>query len=80
MGERLRDISEGEGDLTARLPVQGQDEIARLSTHFNRFVGNIQAIVQEVTAVSATIASGTVLMPTASAPSRAKARISAGVS
>ena len=62
MGERLRDISEGEGDLTARLPVQGQDEIARLSTHFNRFVGNIQAIVQEVTAVSATIASGTLEM------------------
>ena len=28
----------------------------------------------------ATIASGTVLMPTASAPSRANARISAGVS
>jgi len=62
IGERLRDISEGEGDLTARLPVRGKDEIARLSTHFNRFVGNIQGIVQEVTAVSSTIASGTLEM------------------
>jgi len=62
IGARMQDISEGEGDLTARLAVVGKDEIARLSTHFNRFVGNIQGIVQEVTAISGTIASGTLEM------------------
>jgi methyl-accepting chemotaxis protein len=59
---RMRDISEGEGDLTARLDVQGADEIARLSLHFNKFVANIQAIVQQVVAISTNIASGSLQM------------------
>jgi len=62
IGARMQDISEGEGDLTARLEVRGRDEIARLSTHFNRFVANIQGIVQEVAAISSSIASGTLEM------------------
>jgi methyl-accepting chemotaxis protein len=59
---RMRDISEGEGDLTARLEVDGDDEIARLSLHFNRFVGNIQSLVQQVVAISGNIASGSLQM------------------
>ncbi|MDR3672903.1 MAG: methyl-accepting chemotaxis protein [Holophaga sp.] len=59
---RMRDISEGEGDLTARLEVDGSDEIARLSLHFNRFVGNIQTIVQQVVSISGNIASGSLQM------------------
>ena len=59
---RMRDISEGEGDLTARLEVHGTDEIARVSEHFNRFVGNIQTIVQQVVAISSNIASGSLQM------------------
>ena len=59
---RMRDISEGEGDLTARLEVDGTDEIARVSLHFNRFVENIQAIVQQVVAISTNIASGSLQM------------------
>lgn len=31
----LKDISEGEGDLTARLPVTGRDEVTELSEYFN---------------------------------------------
>ena len=34
----LNDIAEGEGDLTQRLDVQGRDEIAQLSTGFNKFI------------------------------------------
>ena len=45
--QSMRDISEGEGDLTSRLEVNGEDEIAQLSKHFNHFVGNIQSIVQQ---------------------------------
>ena len=58
----MRDISEGEGDLTARLAVHGQDEIAQLSTHFNRFVENIQGIVHQVIGISGSIASGSLEM------------------
>jgi methyl-accepting chemotaxis protein len=59
---RMRDISEGEGDLTARLDVNGKDEIAQLSTNFNRFVENIQGIVNQVITISTTIASGSLEM------------------
>ena len=59
---RMRDISEGEGDLTARLDVHGDDEIAALAVHFNRFVENIHQIVQQVMAISTNIASGSLQM------------------
>jgi len=58
----MRDISEGEGDLTARLEADGEDEIAQLSKHFNHFVGNIQSIVQQVITISTNIASGSLQM------------------
>jgi methyl-accepting chemotaxis protein len=60
--KRMRDISEGEGDLTARLDVSGDDEIAALSRHFNRFVENIQQIIQQVMAISTNLASGSLQM------------------
>lgn len=44
----LEDLSKGEGDLTARLPVQGQDEVAKLSTSFNEFVDKIHRIIISV--------------------------------
>jgi methyl-accepting chemotaxis protein len=60
--KRMRDISEGEGDLTARLEVHGNDEIAALAGHFNRFVENIHQIIQQVMAISTNIASGSLQM------------------
>ena len=60
--KRMRDISEGEGDLTARLEVNGKDEIATLAQHFNRFVENIQQIIQQVMAISTNLASGSLQM------------------
>jgi methyl-accepting chemotaxis protein len=60
--QSMRDISEGEGDMTARLEVDGEDEIAQLSKHFNHFVGNIQSIIQQVIAISTNIASGSLQM------------------
>jgi methyl-accepting chemotaxis protein len=59
---RMRDISEGEGDLTARLDVHGNDEVAALAGHFNKFVENIHQIVQQVMAISTNIASGSLQM------------------
>jgi methyl-accepting chemotaxis protein len=60
--QRMRDISEGEGNLTARLEVHGIDEIADMSKHFNQFVGNIQGIVNQVVSISSSIASGSLQM------------------
>jgi methyl-accepting chemotaxis protein len=59
---RMRDISEGEGDLTARLEVNGDDEIARVARHFNTFVENLQGIVHQVVNISTNIASGSLQM------------------
>lgn len=44
----LRDIAEGQGDLTARLKIARQDEIGELSRCFNVFVEKLQNIIQQV--------------------------------
>jgi len=44
----LRDIAEGEGDLTKRLTDKSQDEIGELCGWFNVFVGKIQKIIKDV--------------------------------
>ncbi|MDR1306951.1 MAG: methyl-accepting chemotaxis protein [Treponema sp.] len=41
----LKDISEGEGDLTKTIPVQGNDEIAELSAYFNKTLEKIKTLV-----------------------------------
>jgi len=42
----LRNISEGDGDLTQRLVVSSKDEIGHLSRYFNAFVDKIHGVVQ----------------------------------
>ena len=44
----LKDIAQGEGDLTVRLPVHGNDEIADLSQYFNQTISKIGASIQNV--------------------------------
>lgn len=46
--EALQNISKGDGDLTLRLPVKGDDEIAHISRDFNTFIGNINEIISQV--------------------------------
>jgi len=46
--ELLRDIAEGEGDLTRRLPAENRDEIGELSRWFNVFVQKLQGIVRDI--------------------------------
>jgi methyl-accepting chemotaxis protein len=38
----LRNISEGEGDLSQRIEVKSKDEIADLSNYFNKFIENLE--------------------------------------
>ncbi|PIE64719.1 MAG: chemotaxis protein [Desulfobacterales bacterium] len=44
----LKDVAEGEGDLTKRLNVGSHDEIGELSKWFNVFMEKIQAIIRDV--------------------------------
>lgn len=46
--EMLKDIAEGEGDLTKRLELKRQDEIGKLARYFNLFTDKIQAIIAQV--------------------------------
>jgi methyl-accepting chemotaxis protein len=41
----LRDIAEGDGDLTKRLTVDSEDEIGVLATNFNLFVEKLQKLI-----------------------------------
>ncbi|MEJ6080353.1 methyl-accepting chemotaxis protein [Vibrio sp. 1-Bac 57] len=44
----LEDISKGDGDLTVRLPIKGNDEIANISIAFNAFASSINEIITQV--------------------------------
>lgn len=44
----LKDIAEGEGDLTKRLEVNARDEIGEMANSFNSFMENLQGIIQQV--------------------------------
>ncbi len=53
--EGLRDIAEGDGDLTLRLPVNTNDEIGDLSTWFNTFIEKLQYIIGDLTTQAETM-------------------------
>lgn len=44
----LKDISEGDGDLTKRLITPNNDEIGDMAIYFNRFVEKLQGIVGDI--------------------------------
>ncbi|MBF8984588.1 methyl-accepting chemotaxis protein [Lutibacter sp. B2] len=46
--EMLKDIAQGEGDLTKRLDTDANDEIGELAQWFNLFIEKIQALVGQV--------------------------------
>lgn len=41
-------LSQGNGDLTRRLPVTSKDDLGQISEGINKFIGNLQALMQEV--------------------------------
>ena len=46
--DNLDDIAAGEGDLTRRLPINGDDELGQLAGSFNRFVEKIHGLVRQI--------------------------------
>lgn len=54
--ERINDIIEGEGDLTRRIEIKSDDEIADLARAFNRFSERIREMISKVTNLSENVA------------------------
>jgi methyl-accepting chemotaxis protein len=48
VADKLKDISQGEGDLTQSLVVTGKDEITELSQGFNDFIQQIRELVSQL--------------------------------
>ncbi|HDY7732459.1 TPA: methyl-accepting chemotaxis protein [Vibrio vulnificus] len=53
-------LSKGSGDLTARLTVEGNDDLAQISEGFNRFVQSLQGMMLQVSEASQNISSNIV--------------------
>lgn len=54
---RLRDIAEGEGDLTRELSIERSDELGAIGTGFNSFLGKLRLLVGQIASLSGDIAS-----------------------
>jgi methyl-accepting chemotaxis protein len=60
MSDISRDIAKGEGDLTKRVPCEGNDEIARMGGYFNEFIEKLQHMIKKVAHVTDKVASASV--------------------
>lgn len=59
IAEQLKDISQGEGDLTKRLNVKQKDEVGRLARFFDDFMDKLHSMVANVQNVSGSIGHST---------------------
>ncbi|WP_114767154.1 methyl-accepting chemotaxis protein [Vibrio rhodolitus] len=55
VSQALEDIASGDADLTQRLVPHSNDEVGRLATSFNTFVGNMHQMVSKLSMVSASL-------------------------
>ncbi len=51
----LRDVAEGEGDLTKRLEIRGKGEVGELASLFNTFMAKLQTLIKEISGNSQTL-------------------------
>lgn len=45
---KIQDISEGDGDLTARIDINSKDELGAVAQAFNQFLDNLHGIISQV--------------------------------
>lgn len=57
VSERIRDVAEGEGDLTKRLPINTDDEIGELCRWFNTFMNKLHNVISQVAGTAEHVAS-----------------------
>lgn len=73
LNESLHEINRGEGDLTRRLPIVGNDEITHVSEEFNYFLKTLQTLISEVKGSSVLVRESTVF--TSDAANQASGRL-----
>ncbi len=54
----LKDISEGEGDLTKRINIHNKDEIGEMASYFNKFIDNLNDMILQIKSSMEQINSG----------------------
>ncbi|MCF7363801.1 methyl-accepting chemotaxis protein [Vibrio sp. A1-b2] len=59
ISQRIREISEGDGDLTARINSNAKDELGDLAQEFDTFVGNLQTIMKTIQSKSSALGDST---------------------
>lgn len=52
MKNQLKEISQGQGDLSIRIPVNSSDEIGEMALYFNSFMQKLELLIKEVKTVS----------------------------
>ncbi len=57
LNQRLTDIASGDGDLTARLPEQGGQELSLIARSFNQFIIKLQTLIQQLVRSTDSLAS-----------------------
>jgi methyl-accepting chemotaxis protein len=77
---RLKDIAEGEGDLTKRLEVNSHDELGEMAKWFNTFLQSLQAMIKDIAANSVTLSSASTELSTISQQMSAGAEETSGKS
>jgi methyl-accepting chemotaxis protein len=58
LGERMTALSSGDADLSVKLEVSGNDELAVIGNGFNQFVGNIHDVLVQVSSSAENVARG----------------------
>ena len=61
----MKNIAQGDGDLTARLSISGSDEIALLATTFNKIIEKIHSTIVKVSGATTTLTSAATEMSVA---------------
>ncbi|WP_026906935.1 methyl-accepting chemotaxis protein [Paucisalibacillus globulus] len=56
INNQLKDISDGEGDLTQELSVRSKDEIGELANSFNRMIGSLRDMIRQIGSTSDQVA------------------------
>ncbi|MEK5382400.1 methyl-accepting chemotaxis protein [Niallia sp. FSL W8-0635] len=80
INKQLKDISDGEGDLTKELSVRSQDEIGELAHSFNRMIGSLRKMIGQIGSTSDQVAaSSEELTASAEQTSRATSHIASSI-
>lgn len=50
--ERLKDVAQGEGDLTRRIDTESKDEVGEMGLWFNHFMASLQEIIIDIKSIT----------------------------